>query len=165
MKILKRIDNFLLYISGIALLAMMMMIVIEVVLRKFFSYSIPGNYEFTQNYLMPIAILPILSLSYTSGILPKLNMIVTRVQNKVAQRSIHLFLLIIEIITFMIVAYYTSIYAIKGVSQGMSFTAGGIFIPLYPILIVVAFGFILMAIKGVVLLIHMFKDKDFVPFP
>ncbi|RLL46851.1 TRAP transporter small permease subunit [Oceanobacillus piezotolerans] len=164
MKILNKIDTVMLIISGITVLIMMLLIVLEVMFRTFLNISIPGNYEFTQNYLMPLAVFPILSQSYTSGILPKVNLFIDRIKNLEIKRLIQLSLLIVEIITFLIVTYFAFGYALKGVAAGVSFTAGGTLFPLYHVLFIVPFGFLLMSVKGCFLLVNMLRDKKYIPF-
>lgn len=164
MKVLNKIDRVMLFISGITVMLMMLLIVSEVVFRSFFNFSIPGNYEFTQNYLMPLAVFPILAQSYTSGILPKVNLFIDKIKKLETKRLIHLLLVILEIITFLIVAYFTFGYALKGLADEVGFTAGGSIFPLYHILFIVPFGFLLMSIKGFFILANMFKDKKYIPF-
>src|SRR5690625_2516001 len=82
MKSLNRINNTLQKlggkISGIAILAMMGVIVVDVFMRNIFKSPVPGSYVIIESFLMPIAIFPALGYVYMVGVLPRLNDFVER---------------------------------------------------------------------------------------
>ncbi|EMF46055.1 hypothetical protein B481_2635 [Planococcus halocryophilus Or1] len=61
---------------------MMLMIVYDVTMRTLFSSSIRGGFEIIQNYMMPLVVFPGLAYVYASGVLPKMDLILERLNKK-----------------------------------------------------------------------------------
>jgi TRAP-type C4-dicarboxylate transport system permease small subunit len=75
------------YISSLAVLIMMVLIVYDVIMRNLFSSSIRGGFEIIQNYMMPLVVFPGLAFMYASGVLPKMDLLLGKV-NKSMQRTL-----------------------------------------------------------------------------
>lgn len=148
-----------LVVSGIAVFLMMIFIVAEVILRNIFSMSISGNYEILENYLMPLAVFPVIAITYSSGLMPKITMLVDKFTGK-AQYIINLFLLLLELLVMGLIFYLTLDYAIQGLHDGAAFPAGGKMYPLYPVYFLVPLGFGLFIIEIIFNIIYEIKQRS-----
>lgn len=145
------------YISGLAVMAMMLLIVADVFLRNVFTLPISGTYEFVQFYLMPLAIFPALAYTYSSGILPRLGELVEKTSRSI-QSTIWYVIIIIEIIIFTLLALYGWKFAMNGLSDKMAIPVGGMLLANYPIYFLVPIGFGLVMMESILSLIkRMFK--------
>lgn len=134
------------YLSGFTIFIMMFIIVLDVVLRNIFNLNVIGSYEISQYYLMPLAFFPALAYVYSSGIMPRLEMLVERFRNA-WQRYILIFLFVIELILFLLLTYHGLQYALNGTKEVLAFTMKGKVIPFYPVLYFVPLGFLLLSIE------------------
>jgi len=133
-------------ISGTSIMAMMLIIFADVFSRNFLGGSITGVLEVVQKYLMPLAIFPGLAFVYASGIMPRMDLLIVKF-NKGFQNVVVYLLLILELLIFTAVVYYSLEYAIYGVKENLSFSAGAALYPVYPILFLIPFGFLLLIIE------------------
>jgi len=133
------------YISGISILIMMMLTVVDVILKNFFSSSIPGAYVFSENYLMPLAVFLGLPYAFFTGIFPRLDILLKKF-SKQKQLKIIITVLIIEVISYIIIVYYSFLYGIHGWTTNITFLAGINSIPLYPMFFLVTIGFGVLSI-------------------
>ncbi|MGJ9457818.1 TRAP transporter small permease [Oceanobacillus sp. CF4.6] len=151
--------KFSLFLAGIALFGMIFFITIDVIMRNFSSTSIPGSYEIVQNYLMSVASFSVILYAYSSGVMPRISMVVERFPIHI-QKTLHIAMLIIELLLMILVAYYTLTYAITGTISGFAFPAVGILFPLYPFLYIVPLGFGGIAIEIIFTLIKNIMSKE-----
>lgn len=163
-EIFNKMNKVFNFVSGFALIFLMLFIVLEVFLRNIFSISIPGNYEFSQNYLMPLIVFPTIALTYSLGIIPRITLFTDKIVSKKLKKAIIFIVLLIEFLVVLLVVYYGVKYFIYGINEGLGFTAGGRSYVIYPVLILIPFGFGLLAIYMLTLFWKMFKDKDYLPF-
>lgn len=140
------------YLSGLTIFIMMFIIVLDVMLRNIFHLNVIGSYEISQYFLMPLAFFPSLAYVYSSGIMPRLEMIVEKFRY-ISQRYILIFLFVIELILFLLLTYYGLQYALSGTREVLAFTMRGTVIPFYPVLYFVPLGFLLLSIEIVFLII------------
>ena len=133
-------------VSGLAIFAMMLFIVADVISRNFLGGSIPGGFEISQNYFMPLAVFPALGWVYASGILPRMDLILPRFPALFRSTATHV-LVVIELALASIVTYYAWWYALAGMDRGSTFPAGGALYPLYPFYFLVPLGFALVTIE------------------
>lgn len=145
-----------LLISGIAVFLMMLFISAEVILRNVFSTSISGNYEITESYFMPLIVFPVIAITYSSGLMPKINMVVNKFPGKI-QSLINLLLLLLEILAMFLIVFLTWSYAVDATKDGIGFSAGSIMYPLYPVFYLVPLGFALLIIELLFDFITVFK--------
>ena len=138
---------------------MMLFISAEVLLRNVFNASIPGNYEIVQNYFMPIVTFPILVYAYSTGILPRVHMVVVKFSEKV-QKVVLFILIVIELVLFTLIFIHSLQYSLSAVAQGMSFPASGSLYPLYPVLFLVPFGFGLLIIELLFIFVKNVREKE-----
>ncbi|NLI67564.1 MAG: TRAP transporter small permease [Bacilli bacterium] len=137
------------YISGVAIVIMMLIIVSDVVMRNFLHLSFPGSYEIIEKYLMPLAIFPALGYVYMSHVLPRLNEFIERRSQKF-QKFNRLLLLLIDVVVFILLTYYTFLYALDSYQQGIAVPVATKFVPLWPIYFFVPLGYALVLFEVVV---------------
>lgn len=139
-------------VSGIAIFAMMSLIVADVVARNFMGGSIAGSFEIVQNYFMPLAVFPALAYVYGSGVLPKMDLFMHKTP-KAAQDAVVYLLLVIEVGLFSVMAYYTWDYAVAGMERKEAFTAGGELYPLWQLFFLVPVSFGLVVVETLFVLV------------
>lgn len=133
-------------VSGVAIFAMMLWIVSDVVSRNFLGGSISGSFEIAQNYFMPLSVFPALAYVYGSGVLPKMDLVMHKLP-RVAQDAVIYLLLALEVVLFGLLTYYTWEYALFGMERGTSFPAGGELYPLWPLFFLVPVGFAMVLVE------------------
>lgn len=153
------IKNLSLIISGLSVLIIMGIIVVDVILRNIFNDSISGNYEIIQKYFMPLAVFPALALTYGSGLMPRLEMFVVKMPAKI-QKYIAVALAVIDLIIMLLITVYTLNYAVQALGEKITFPAGGSMYPLYPVLFIVPIGFFMLAIEVLFKVIDSFRTGD-----
>lgn len=144
MEILKKFNRLLMkigvFVSGIAVLGMMLIIVIDVTMRNVFSSPLSGTYEIVQFFLMPLAIFPALSYTYQSGVLPRLTEMVEKMPAGF-QKFNRVLITIIEIIIFTLLMVYGAKFAMSGLADHMAIPVSGNLIPVYPVYFLVPLSF------------------------
>ncbi|RKQ29325.1 TRAP transporter small permease [Oceanobacillus halophilus] len=140
-------------ISGLAILSMMTIIVLDVVMRNIFKTSIPGSYVIIENFLMPIAIFPALGYVYMVHILPRLSEFIERRSEKY-QRINKFMLLTIDVIVFGLLTYYTFLFFLDGFNNQIAVPVATNFVPLWPIYFVIPVGYLLVLQEVLLQLIH-----------
>lgn len=147
------------WISGISVLAMMMMIVYDVTMRTFFSSSIRGGFEIIQNYMMPLVVFPGLAYVYASGILPKMDLILEKINTNM-KKILIIFMLLIELFVLVLIVQFSWEYAISGLDRKTAFPAAGTLYPLYPLFFLIPIAFALIVIENVFILIRNLLEKS-----
>lgn len=132
------------YLAGVAILLMMTITVLDVILKNLFASSIPGSYLYMENILMPLAIFLGMPYAFFSGIFPRLDMVVNKFK-KSTRINIVIFVLILELLAFLVIIYYSFMYGIFGATTNITFLAGINSIPLYPMFFLVTLAFTLIA--------------------
>ncbi|AQQ54719.1 TRAP transporter small permease subunit [Planococcus lenghuensis] len=158
-----RIFNYIkltgIWISGIFLLVMMGFIVYDVAARNLFAGSINGGFEIVQNYLMPLVVFPGLAYAYSSGVLPKMDLIIERIPVN-AQRTLVIVLILIELFVLVLLVEFTWEFAMNGLERQEGFPAAGRLYPLYPLFFLIPVSFALIVIENLFLLIRNFRIKE-----
>ncbi len=132
-------------LSGAAIFAMMLFIAADVLRRNLLGGSIPGSFEISQNYLMPLSVFPGLAYVYGSGALPKMDFFTPRL--RAVRRQVVLSLLVLESVLLAVVTVYTWSYATDGMERGVSFPAGGDLYTLWPFFFLVPIGFAMVLVE------------------
>lgn len=133
------------YIGGIAIMLMMILTVIDVVLKSFFDSAIPGNYLFMESYLMPIAVFLGMPYAFFSGIFPRLDMFLIKWKASTRLKVI-IAMLVLELIAFLVLIYYSFTFGIYGAVSNITFLAGVNSYPLYPMFFLVTIAFTMITI-------------------
>ncbi|WP_158231719.1 TRAP transporter small permease [Sporosarcina sp. P19] len=147
------------FLSGIALFGMIFLITADVLSRNVTSKSIAGSYEIVQNYFMSLASFTIILYAYSTGVMPRISMVVEKMPRFV-QKILLLLMLLVELIIALLFTYYTLNYSFTGVAEGFAFPAGGILFPIYPFLFLVPIGFMGIAIEIVFVLMKNIFSKE-----
>lgn len=66
-KLLAVIEKIFVFVAGASMVLMMLLTTFDLLARKFFSYSIPSLYEFTEDYLMVSLVFLTISYVYIQG--------------------------------------------------------------------------------------------------
>lgn len=146
------------FLSGISVFIMMLYTTVDVLLRNIFGISILYAYEFSQFYLMPLAVFPALAYAYGEGMMPRLNFLVVKIKERY-QLFVTIFLIIIEIIIMVLLAVFGWQYLIQAIVGGQTFTAGTSYFPLSFAIVFVSIGFLLVGVEMFFLLIKNIKYK------
>lgn len=128
------------YISGIAIILMMVIIVSDVFMRNVFGNPLSGTYEIVQFFLMPMAIFPALGYVYWVGVLPRLTEIIAKTPAGFRKAN-NLVILIIDLVLFSLLTYYGVLFAISGFQSQMAVPLGGSLVSVWPVYILVPLGF------------------------
>lgn len=145
------------YLAGFSIILMMLATVIDVVLKNLFNISIPGSYLYMQNILMPIAIFLGMPYAFFSGIFPRLDMLLVKFKYK-TRVKISIAILILEVIAFMVVIYYSFMYSIFGLTTNITFLAGVNSIPLYPMFFLVTLSFASITIYLIKVIFRSYRE-------
>ena len=145
-------------ISFIAVLGMVFTISYDVFMRTVFSTSIRGGFEIIQNYFLPIIVFPSLAYVYSSGILPRMDMLIERFNTKVQQLIVYI-LLALEIFVLILIVQFSWEYAVDGLQKKSAFSAGGSMYPLYPLYFFIPIAFMLMIIENIFVIIQNIQRK------
>lgn len=140
-------------LSGLAVFGLMCFIVADVVSRNFLGGSISGSFEIAQNYFMPLAVFPAMAYVYGTGVLPKMDLLMHRFPVAAQNAVVHL-LLLLELVVFAVLTYYTWIFAVDGMDRGVSFPAGGDLYTLWPLFFLVPLGFVMVLVETVFVALH-----------
>lgn len=147
------------WISGIILIGMMFFITYDVFARNVLNDSINGGFEIVQNYFMPILIFPALAFTYSSGVLPKMDLLLDKFNNNV-KKAVIIGMLLLEIFILVLLTHFTWAYAMDGLSRKMAFPAAGQLYPLYPFFFLVPISFTLIIIENFFILVRNFIEKE-----
>lgn len=134
------------YMSGFAILAMMLIIVADVFMRNVFETPLAGTYEIVQYFLMPLAVFPALGYAYWSGVLPRLSELISKAPPWFEKFN-RILILIIDAIVFGMLTYFGFIFAIFGMQDKMAIPMAGTLIPIWPIYFLVPIGFLFVLLE------------------
>lgn len=154
-----KVKKVTLWISGIAIAIMIVLISLDVFLRNIFSYGIPGSYEITESILMPTVIFWGLLVTYSSGSIPRLDMLSTKFNGSV-QLVIRIMMVLIDIFIYSAMAYYALQRAMTALNDGAAISAGGTLISISLVYVFVPISFLLVTIEAIFILIKSIKDKQ-----
>lgn len=146
------------YLAGIAIILMMLITVLDVALKNLFNISIPGSYLYMENIFMPLAIFLGMPYAFFSGIFPRLDMMLVKLKRDL-RIKISIAVLILEVLTFLVVIYYSFTFGIFGATTNITFLAGVNSIPLYPMFFLVTISFTAITIYLVKVIIRSYKEN------
>lgn len=135
---------------------MMFFITADVLLRNLFDYSIPGGYNYVEKYFMPFIVFPALAYVYSSGVLPRLDVLVDKF-SKGKQQTLNFIMRIIDLVLYGLMFYYSLKYMVANTIQGTAFSVGGSLAPLAPSLIIATIGFLLLVVE---IILAFFKNTN-----
>lgn len=147
-----------LFISGISILGMAFLIFYDVLVRNLFSGSIRGGFEIVQNYFMPLVVFPSLAFVYSSGVIPKMDIIIGKLGDK-EKKYIIFIMLLLEIFILILIVQFSWQYAMNGLERKIAFPAAGTLYPLYPVLFTIPIAFALITIENVFIFIRNILEK------
>lgn len=157
-KIFEVIKKIGLFISGISILGMAFLIFYDVLVRNLFSGSIRGGFEIVQNYFMPLVVFPSLAFVYSSGVIPKMDIIIGKLGDK-EKKYIIFIMLLLEIFILILIVQFSWQYAMNGLERKIAFPAAGTLYPLYPVLFTIPIAFALITIENIFIFIRNILEK------
>lgn len=135
------------HIAGAGCFLLMICVVIEVVSRYVLqTVLITGLYNITESWVFPLLIFFALAGGYRVGLWPKLEIIIGSMRPSNA-RIVNLITLGIELVLYLIAAYFTMAYAYEMTLERRQMQAGSLTYPLYPILLTVPFAFFMLSLE------------------
>lgn len=146
------------WVSGISVLVMMFFISYDVFVRNVFSGSIRGGFEIVQNYLMPLVVFPSLAYVYSSGVLPKMDLIMDKLGARMKKGLIFMMLLI-ELFILVLIVQFSWEFAMNGLERKTAFPAAGTMYPLYPLFFMIPIAFAMIFIENIFILIRNLKEE------
>lgn len=144
------------YMSGVSILAMMMIIVLDVFMRNVFGKPLSGTYEIVQYFLMPLAVFPALGYAYWSGVLPRLSEVISKTGARFQQFH-RLLILVIDVVVFTLLTYYGFLFAISGFQEEMSIPIAGNLVPVWPVYFLVPIGFLCVVLE---IMLRFFRQPE-----
>jgi TRAP-type C4-dicarboxylate transport system permease small subunit len=158
--ILNKLINLSITLASIAIFLMMVFVLISSVGRYITgTVIIPGLIEMTGFYLMPLAVFPAFAYSYMSGTFPMVDNLANKCPERV-QFWIKGLYLLLEVILFALVTYFTLEYALIGTAKNMQMRAGANLWPLYPFFYTAPYGFALLTLKAATAFLKLLKNKE-----
>jgi len=146
-------------ITGLAVMAMMFFITADILGRNFIGYSIPGNYELVQGYLMPLVSYPALAYAYAEGVMPRVGMLIDKLPHKEKKITI-ISMLVLDIALFVTMVAFTWQFAVRGLVDKTGFVAGLRVWPVYPLFFIVPICFVMVIIENIFVIIrNLSEDK------
>lgn len=133
-------------LASFAIAAMVLMIVVDVTMRNVFKIPIQGTYEIVQYFLMPLAIFPTLAFAYQSGVLPRLSELVEKLPKRFQQIN-RIIIYVIELVVFLLLTYYSILFALSGIQDQMAIPVAGNLLPVYPLYIIVPISFAAVVVE------------------
>lgn len=154
------VKNLCLFFSALGIVAMIIMITADVLLRNFFSYGIPGSYEIVESTLMPTAIFWALVITYASGSIPRIDMITNKFSRNL-QLIIGIGLIAIDLFIYSSMTYFSWNRAQIALTEGASISAGGTLINIIPFYFFIPIGFLLVTLETIFIFLKVFADKKY----
>lgn len=142
----KRITTAGAIISGIAVFALMLFIVLDVVLRNMGGASIPGGFEIVENYLLPLIVFPSLAWVCGSGIMPNMDLLIPRMPPRARRVTVQT-IVAAEIVVIGVVFIASAVFAIWHVMNQSAFLAGLTMLPKWPAQLLAPLGLGLVVVE------------------
>lgn len=157
--ILEKVKYAGMLLSGSAIFFMMTYTCLDVLFRNLFNVGSLNTYEFSQNYFMPMAVFPALAYAYGKGIMPRIELLISRVRNSF-QKATAVSIYAVECILFLLLTVYGFNYFTQSIIDSIAFSAGGANYPIWPVLVFLPLSFLLIALESLFLLIKNIKNTE-----
>jgi TRAP-type transport system small permease protein len=149
----RRATRALADVAGVALLALMLLTVADVVMRYVFHSPISGVWDLTQAAMVLVTFLGLAYGGYTGGHIV-IDLLKDRFDAR-ALRALDLFVGILSALVMLVIAWRSSLYMLDVARTGAASMT--LLMPFYPLVAVVAFGSLVFA---AVLLFRAFRPGD-----
>lgn len=147
-KALKAVEAISENAAGVTVFILMIFGVLQVVSRYILKFDvIPGLFNIIESYVFPTSVFLALAGSYRIGLWPKLDILLGKM-SPANRARVELLSHSIEFVLYGTVMVFTAIYAYKMTLETRQMQAGATNLPLYPILWIVPFAFILLVIRA-----------------
>jgi TRAP-type C4-dicarboxylate transport system permease small subunit len=142
-------------IGMIVLLAMVVLIIIDIVMRRIFSQPFSWSYEVISEFLVIVVFLT-LSFCTSQKAHVSIDALVSRFPKNI-RKGFNIFALAWGVITFAFVAWASIRYGLGEVESG--YATGILHVPIFPFIFILALGCVLTAL---IILVHLLNEI-FVP--
>lgn len=133
--------------AGFSLFAIMIITVLSVLGRYVFNIDlIPGGYNMIERVAFPLLVFWAIPLAHRDGMFPKFDMLQAKLPPLV-HRILSSFVLLVEIIIFLVVMWYVTGYAWDSVESGRQFQISSTHWPIWPVILMVPVAFGLMLLE------------------
>ena len=154
------IKKLCIVIASVAIAVMVLLITIDVLSRNLLNNGIAGSYEIVESILMPTAIFWALLVTYSSGSIPRIDLVTEKFSGNI-KLILGILLIAIDIFIYGLLTYYSWSRAEIALSSGASISAGGNLINIAPIFLFVPLGFLLVTLEAIFILLKMILDKKY----
>lgn len=158
--IYNKIIKLLSYISIVFVLIMMVYITLDVLVRNFSKTSLVGTYEIVQYYIMPISVFLSIPYAYSSGVMPKLVLMVNKIPKVRIRENMQLLCNAIGFLIYLTLTYYSLRYAIQSTLDGYAVIVGSSLVPAYHIYYLIPLAFALMSVEDLIQMSDLLRNRD-----
>jgi len=152
-----KVKSFGMIFSGSVVFLMMLYTCVDVVFRNIQGYSPLYAYEISQSYFMPLIVFPGLAYTFSSGIMPRIDLLIVKFRESI-QKTVYIIMYVIELVLLLALIVFGSQYLLSAIEKSQSFTAGGANLLLWPVILFVPIGFLLVFIEIMTRLVHKVKE-------
>ena len=148
------------WIGLVGLFAMMILICVDVIYRKIFGQSIIGLFAIVQNYLMPICVFSTIGYTFAGGIMPRM-LLLTNKFKRPARRVFAQISLVLNMIIFGLMAWFTLLYTIRQAQNNATIMIGLANWIIWPIYALLVFGYLQGVVESIFTFIrNCMEDRD-----
>ncbi len=146
---LRKIEKALVIFAGFVAVFGMLMITLDVILKRGFSHPITGSYEIMYAILMPLIICPVLAYVYAENVLPKFTLLSSK-YNRAMKIVTSCLTAAVEIFVFALVFRYSFNTLIRAFAQHTTVQSGSGNLSTYPVYIVLPVGMGILFLQVIV---------------
>lgn len=160
MKLLRALERFNIFMgvaSGIAIFLITLIVVADVAFRGLIGQPVPGATELSTLLMVALVYLGLASVQSAKTNF-RMEVLINYLPSGIA-RTVNFMTTVIALIAISILAWYTAQEALQALSvKEMSY--GAVSFPIYPARVIIAFGFILLALQLLVDAVFLLVGHD-----
>ena len=145
-----KLKNAFLFLAGAGVFSMMIYITVDVLMRNF-ATALVGTFEVVSYYIMPITILPSMCYALSSGVMPRIVAVTSKLPHK-AQRFFAIVLPVLEIVFYFMMLCFSTKYAISATKDGLTFVAGTKSLPIWQMYYLPPLSYIMRILESALVL-------------
>ena len=149
----QKLKGVFLFLGGVALFGMMFYITVDVLVRNFSPTALVGTYEIVSYYLMPLIILPSMCYALSSGVMPRIVAVTNKLSPR-GQRVMGIILPILDLFFCVVMAFFSTRYAVQATADKLTFVCGVKTLPVYQMYFLAGLAYIMMSLENVFVLIR-----------
>ncbi len=146
-------------IGTIALFGMMFYITLDVLIRNLAPQALVGTYEVVSYYVMPLIILPSMCYALSSGVMPRIVVVVSRMPRRM-QQIMGIILPVLDLTLCLMMFIFSTRYAITATHDKLSFIAGTASLPVWQMYYFAGMAYLMMCLENIFVLIRNFMTGN-----